>query len=195
MADILSIPLSHLPPGKTWFDMQRHGPSDQVIGPGCHSDSTTESFEDTILSSHEPLIEEMAQEMAEDADDGQACNDSPVVEVLMEVSIDGAIKGVQGSVSERASVELESTSQGILDEQTADEATLEAHFPQGHVDVWGQQIDLRPKNTWVTKLDDVPVEELLQVHAINAMAPFILVSKLKDLLERSEEAAFSQSWP
>ena len=49
-------------------------------------------------------------------------------------------------------------------------------------DMYGQQLDLRPVNTWNTKCGDVPVEELLTTHAVNAMAPFILCSLLKPLM-------------
>lgn len=56
-------------------------------------------------------------------------------------------------------------------------------------DVYGQQVDLRPSNTWVKKLSEVPVTELLQTHAVNAMAPFIFVQQLKPLLEKASSTA------
>ncbi len=39
----------------------------------------------------------------------------------------------------------------------------EALFPAGRFDADGQQLDLRPTNSWRTVLDDVPVTELLEV--------------------------------
>ena len=38
----------------------------------------------------------------------------------------------------------------------------------------GQQIDLRSNNSWRLKLEEVPLSELAEVMAINAIAPFVL---------------------
>jgi len=38
------------------------------------------------------------------------------------------------------------------------------------------------KNSWVLKQDDVSTIELIEVHAINCMAPFILIRLLKPLM-------------
>jgi len=57
-------------------------------------------------------------------------------------------------------------------------------FPAGKLDADLQQIDLRSMNSWRMKLADVPTEELLEVQLINAIAPFILCSKLKPLMMR-----------
>jgi hypothetical protein len=79
----------------------------------------------------------------------------------------------------------------------------------GMVDVNAQQVDLRPVNSWMLKLDEVEVRdarflelrhvmgctnstlvvraqspELAEVFVINAMAPFVLNSKLKPLMLR-----------
>lgn len=55
-------------------------------------------------------------------------------------------------------------------------------FPSGSLDVNKQQIDLRKKNSWTMKLDEVSTPELAEVFAINAMAPTILNSRLKELM-------------
>jgi len=60
-------------------------------------------------------------------------------------------------------------------------------FPEGEADAYGQQVDMRTSNTWVRKLVDVPIEELLQTHAVNAMAPFVLVKTLKRLMVARQE--------
>jgi NAD(P)-dependent dehydrogenase (short-subunit alcohol dehydrogenase family) len=49
----------------------------------------------------------------------------------------------------------------------------------------GNLEDPRPSNSWVLRLDEVPPVELLEVHCVNAMAPFLLNSQLKPLLLRS----------
>lgn len=70
-----------------------------------------------------------------------------------------------------------------------DERVSEAEFPKGRLDVDGQQIDLRRTNSWLMRLHEVSVPELLEVFAINALAPFIIDSKLKALMERTQPDA------
>lgn len=57
-------------------------------------------------------------------------------------------------------------------------------FPAGHLDQDQQQIDLRTVNSWRLKLADVPTIELLEVHLVNAVAPFVLCARLKPLFLR-----------
>ena len=66
-----------------------------------------------------------------------------------------------------------------------DDATQDAEvFPVGKADADLQQVDLRPMNSWRLKLADVPSPEMLEVQLVNAVAPFILCSKLKELMMR-----------
>jgi NAD(P)-dependent dehydrogenase (short-subunit alcohol dehydrogenase family) len=58
-------------------------------------------------------------------------------------------------------------------------------FPSGELDADLQQIDLRPQNSWRLPLAEVPTVELLEVHLVNAVAPFVLSAKLKPLLLRA----------
>ncbi len=60
-------------------------------------------------------------------------------------------------------------------------------FPQGRLDQDLQQVDLRDRNSWRLMMDEVPAVELLEVHLINAVAPFILNARLKSLMLRSPE--------
>ncbi len=57
-------------------------------------------------------------------------------------------------------------------------------FPVGASDADLQQIDLRTMNSWRMALADVPTPEMLEVQLVNAVAPFILCSKLKPLMMR-----------
>lgn len=59
------------------------------------------------------------------------------------------------------------------------------HFPPGRLDADGQQLDLRPNNSWRMKAADVSTPELIEVHLVNAIGPFILVSRLKELMLRT----------
>ncbi len=60
-------------------------------------------------------------------------------------------------------------------------------FPAGMYDRDGQQIDLRPFNSWLMKDDEVSILEVLEVHVINAIAPFAINSRLKKLMNNSPE--------
>jgi NAD(P)-dependent dehydrogenase (short-subunit alcohol dehydrogenase family) len=57
-------------------------------------------------------------------------------------------------------------------------------FPEGHTDADLQQVDLRARNTWRLTLSEVETAEMLEVHLINAVAPFILCARLKPLMLR-----------
>jgi len=60
-------------------------------------------------------------------------------------------------------------------------------FPAGQLDQDLQQIDLRGRNSWRLLLHEVPSVELLEVHLVNAIAPFVLNARLKALMLRSPE--------
>ena len=60
-------------------------------------------------------------------------------------------------------------------------------FPRGLLDQDLQQIDLRGRNSWRLLLAEVPSVELLEVHLVNAIAPFILNARLKPLMTRTPE--------
>ena len=58
-------------------------------------------------------------------------------------------------------------------------------FPSGQLDQDLQQVDLRGRNSWRLLLDEVSAVELLEVHLVNAVAPFILNARLKPLMLRT----------
>ena len=60
-------------------------------------------------------------------------------------------------------------------------------FPQGQLDKDLQQVDLRGRNSWRLLMDEVPSVELLEVHLVNAIAPFLLNARLKPLMTRAPE--------
>ncbi len=59
-------------------------------------------------------------------------------------------------------------------------------FPLGLRDEDGNQLDLRPVNSWRLKAEEVTTPELLEVHLVNAISPFILVSRLHSLMLKTE---------
>jgi NAD(P)-dependent dehydrogenase (short-subunit alcohol dehydrogenase family) len=60
-------------------------------------------------------------------------------------------------------------------------------FPEGKLDQDLQQIDLRERNSWRLTLAEVGSVELLEVHLINAVAPFVLNARLQPLMLRTPE--------
>ncbi|AKQ68879.1 L-fuco-beta-pyranose dehydrogenase [Myxococcus hansupus] len=68
------------------------------------------------------------------------------------------------------------------------EGDVRALFPEGKLDADLQQVDLRDTNSWRMKLAEVQTAEMLEVHLINAVAPFILCGKLKPLMLRDRSS-------
>jgi NAD(P)-dependent dehydrogenase (short-subunit alcohol dehydrogenase family) len=60
-------------------------------------------------------------------------------------------------------------------------------FPQGLLDQDLQQLDLRGRNSWRLLMAEVPSVELLEVHLVNAIAPYIINARLKPLMTRTPE--------
>ena len=63
-----------------------------------------------------------------------------------------------------------------------------ALFPSGALDQDQQQVDRRATNSWRMLMADVPTVELLEVHLVNAVAPFVLNARLKPLMLRTGRA-------
>jgi len=60
-------------------------------------------------------------------------------------------------------------------------------FPEGKLDQDLQQVDLRDRNSWRLMLAEVSSVELLETQLINAVAPFVLNARLKQLMMRGSE--------
>src|SRR5438105_1768067 len=78
----------------------------------------------------------------------------------------------------------EMTQVAILPDDKRDQVDL---FPAGQLDQDLQQIDLRGRNSWRLLLHEVSSVELLEVHLVNAVAPFIFNARLKPLMLRTPE--------
>jgi NAD(P)-dependent dehydrogenase (short-subunit alcohol dehydrogenase family) len=61
----------------------------------------------------------------------------------------------------------------------------DALFPMGRYDEDRQQVDLREVNSWRLRMHEVETPELLEVHLVNAIAPYILNARLKPLMVRT----------
>jgi NAD(P)-dependent dehydrogenase (short-subunit alcohol dehydrogenase family) len=70
---------------------------------------------------------------------------------------------------------------------TNEDRAIEGHkelFPRGQLDQDLQQVDKRDRNSWRLTLAEVPTVELLEVYLVNAVAPFVMSSKLKPLMKK-----------
>ncbi|MCP4440817.1 MAG: SDR family oxidoreductase [Aureispira sp.] len=72
-----------------------------------------------------------------------------------------------------------------LDSEQNQLQLLNKHFPIGQLDADGQQVDLRPQNSWTQRLEEVSTAEMIETHLVNTFSPFILNSQLKPLLLKS----------
>jgi NAD(P)-dependent dehydrogenase (short-subunit alcohol dehydrogenase family) len=62
-----------------------------------------------------------------------------------------------------------------------EDAGTEAYFPAGQLDADGQPLDLRPDNSWGLPQEKVSTVELVEVHVVNCLAPFLLLRELRPL--------------
>lgn len=58
-------------------------------------------------------------------------------------------------------------------------------FPEGLLTLDEEQVDLRKTNSWRLTLEQISTREFLEVQAVNAVAPFIITARLRDLMKRS----------
>ena len=63
-----------------------------------------------------------------------------------------------------------------------DDAAFPAGKTDGNADL-SEQLDLRRDNSWTQKIDEISTPELAEVFAINALAPFVINSKLIPVLK------------
>lgn len=101
-------------------------------------------------------------------------------EAALENSLPKTWPGKSAAVGIRASARLSMIPYNF-DEDTQSDLEI---FPAGKLDADLQQVDLRSANSWRLLLADVSTPEMLEVHLVNAVAPFILAAKLKALMLR-----------
>lgn len=51
---------------------------------------------------------------------------------------------------------------------------------------FGQPIDLRPKNSWNSKLEEIDIVELLEVNLINQISPYLLIKSFRPMMKASK---------
>jgi NAD(P)-dependent dehydrogenase (short-subunit alcohol dehydrogenase family) len=99
-------------------------------------------------------------------------------------SMPGEVRAlVRSERSDRSTVGLTHAAQLSQIPLLPEELLAQKHlFPEGQLDQDLQQVDLRGRNSWRLLLAEVPAVELLEVHLVNAIAPFVINARLKRLL-------------
>jgi NAD(P)-dependent dehydrogenase (short-subunit alcohol dehydrogenase family) len=100
-------------------------------------------------------------------------------------SMQGALIGAQRAITEGLTDSAALSQRRYLDEDFRGGETL---FPTERYDEDLQQVDLREINSWRLRLHEVETAELMEVHLVNALAPYILNARLKPLMLRTPGA-------
>lgn len=72
-------------------------------------------------------------------------------------------------------------------EDKSEKDQMAKYFPQNRFDEHNQPLDLRPQNSWSAGLCDISTVEVAEVHAVNCIAPFVLIRGLTPLMERTRK--------
>lgn len=153
---------------------------DFIINNACQTVRRPAGFYDHLMSAELGGEEMSAAELALVGQIDSSPTDSDLLED--ELTNDDLIKdGGEGEISPQKNITSARLSQVEL---LAEDGERGHHlFPAGQLDADLQQVDLRKVNSWRLKLDEVSAIELLEVHLVNAVAPFILNARLKPLME------------
>ncbi|KAF0718988.1 Aste57867_1351 [Aphanomyces stellatus] len=104
-------------------------------------------------------------------------------------SLHTAPKSLTGDQADQAAAATPAVATSALKSQVPlllEDHDMSTHFPEGFTDVNGQQLDLRKTNSWVLKMGQVSTPEVAEVFAINTLAPFIMNSRLRSLMEKTD---------
>ena len=138
----------------------RHDRLDFIINNACQTVRRPPGFYQHLIDLETGPIAQLT--------DGERCLLGPVSEVAV--------------LTQQAGLPAAALSQVPL--VPGDEENSEALFPTGALDADLQQVDLREVNSWRLRMADVPTVELLEVHLVNAVAPYLLNARLKPLMLR-----------
>ncbi len=174
--EVFGLDLRHTPRVETFAQhMAAHLPRlDFLINNACQTVRRPAGFYDHLMASEEvtAALPEASQR---------------VLESYEQMRQTHALKTTTGTLSAAADAvglrDPASLSQLALLEEDLDRST---HlFPTGQLDADLQQVDLREVNSWRLGLAEVSAVELLEVQLVNAVAPFILNARLKEIMLRT----------
>jgi len=74
---------------------------------------------------------------------------------------------------------------GDINDITKYNEYIQKIYPEGHVDEFGQQIDMSPVNSWMLEIGYINIRECMEVHLINSIIPFTLISALIPIMKKN----------
>ena len=175
--EIFGLDLRHTPSVETFARfMASHLPRlDFVINNACQTVRRPVGFYDHLMSGETQRVAELPAASRDLLDAYEQMRSQRETALTT-----GALSAAADAVGLRDPAAL---SQLNLLEEDLDRST---HiFPAGQLDADLQQVDLRDINSWRLGLADVSAVELLEVQLVNAVAPFILNARLKQVMMRS----------
>lgn len=179
--EIFGLDLRHTPSVEAFCRelLARQERLDYIINNACQTVRRPPAFFEHMMALETEALESMpvaARRLVGSYEDLRDLGHSEAAELAV------AGRGEGDAVGMVASAQL-SQIQLLPDEQEVQEGL----FPRGSLDQDEQQIDLRATNSWRMLMAEVPTVELLEVHLVNAVAPFLLNARLKPLLLTTPE--------
>lgn len=179
--EIYGLDLRHTPSVERFSDhlLQTHQRLDFIVNNACQTVRRPPEFYEHMMASENGHLRDMPTEAAHllGSYEGLRC-----YHMLPEGG--GAIALAGGGESVGLSHSAALSQVRLLPEELLARRHL---FPEGRLDQDLQQVDLRDRNSWRFTLAEVGSVELLEVHLINAVAPFVLNARLKPLMSRTPE--------
>ena len=180
--EVFGLDLRHTPSVEAFCQevARRHERLDYIINNACQTVRRPPAFFEHMMEAETSALDSMpenARRLVGSYEDLRDLGPSAEAEALQL-----AAQGMPKAVGLVAPAELSQVA--LLPEE---ERIQEALFPRGSMDQDQQQIDLRETNSWRMLMAEVPTVELLEVHLVNAVAPFILNARLKPLLLATPE--------
>lgn len=182
--EIFGLDLRHTPSVEAFCQqlMQSHSRLDFIVNNACQTVRRPPDFYQHMMEAENAALESMPE---------------PVRQLV------GAYEGARGynmlpeasapSQTDEATARVRRDAVGLTHAAQLSQRKLlaeeheaqQALFPVGKLDQDLQQIDLRERNSWRLQMHEVPSVELLEVHLVNAVAPFLLNARLKPLMQRT----------
>ncbi|GMF14018.1 unnamed protein product [Phytophthora lilii] len=162
------------------FVISRYSRLDMIVHNACQTVRRPPTYYKPLVDKETKALEASTKEVQLLMNHQQEF-ESHVKSLALPASLDGKTVNAGGDVA--MSSALKSQVPLIAGEDHPDNHA-EA-FPEGLVDVNGQQVDLRSRNSWLLRLGEVATPEVAEVFAINTLAPFIMNNRLVTLLEKS----------
>ncbi len=178
--EIFGLDLRHTPSVEAFCRelLAREDRLDYIINNACQTVRRPPAFYEHMMAGETAALETMPAATRRLVGSYEGLRDSrPLLGAA-----EAALSGTAAAVGLVAAPQL--TQIPLLPDEQETQAAL---FPSGALDQDQQQVDLRAANSWRMLLADVPTVELLEVHLVNAVAPFLLNARLKPLMLATPE--------